>query len=194
MFVAAIVCGSLFLESCGRDASYSGLGSIGTELSGQFSSDFDLINQDGEAVRDEDFRGKVMIVYFGYTNCPDVCPGDIGVLSAALFELEDKAEAVAPIFITVDSERDTPQVLNAYLSFDKRITGLTGGTEAVEAARRSFKLYAQKQAQPDSALGYTFDHQRFYYIVDRTGQPIYAIFGGASPKDLANVLRRSIKR
>ncbi|WP_428407603.1 SCO family protein [Hyphococcus sp.] len=163
-------------------------------LSDQFTGEFDLVNKDGERVTDQDFQGKVRLVYFGFTNCPDVCPGDVGVMSAALNELGDNADEVAPIFISVDPERDTPQALTDYFAFDGRIVPLTGSVEAAKAARNAFKLVAQKETLPDSALGYTVNHGRFFYIVDRKGQPQHAVVGGLSPQELAALLRREIRK
>jgi len=161
-------------------------------LSEQFTGDFDLIDKNGDRVVDEDYDGRVMLVYFGFTHCPDVCPGDVGVMSATLNALGEKASEVAPIFISVDPERDTPEVLRDYFSFDDRIIALTGDVVAAEAARASFKLYAQKEPLPDSALEYTVQHGRFFYITDRSGQPTYAVIGGIDPEGLAALLRRSI--
>lgn len=163
------------------------------ELSDQFTGAFNLIDKNESAVSQDDFAGKVMLVYFGFTHCPDVCPGDVGVISAALNELGDAADEIAPVFISVDPERDTPQALRDYFAFDERIVALTGDMEASRAAQTSFKVIAQKQPLPDSALIYTIDHTRFYYIADRTGQPRKAVVGGVSPQELADVLRRSIK-
>lgn len=163
------------------------------KLSDQFTGDFDLIDKNGEKRTDKDFEGKVMLVYFGYTHCPDVCPTDVNVMSAALNELGDEAREVAPIFISVDPERDTPQAMAEYFAFDDRIIPLTGTPEAAAAARASFKLVAQKQTLPDSALGYVVNHGRFFYITDRKGTPEYAITGGLSPQELAALLRRNIE-
>jgi protein SCO1 len=163
------------------------------ELSGQFTGDFALVDKTGAARSDEDFEGKVMLVYFGFTHCPDVCPGDVNVMSAALNELGDDAAEIAPIFISVDPERDTPQALTDYFAFDDRIIPLTGSPEAAQAAREAFKVMALKQPLPDSALVYTVNHQRFFFITDRSGQPEYAIVGGINPQELAALLRRSIK-
>lgn len=183
----------LLLAACSRQDGASDPMKSAIKLSDQYSSDFELVDQNGAPARDEDFRGKVMVVYFGYTSCPDVCPIDVGVLSAALNQLGDAASEVAPIFISVDPERDTPETLKNFLSFDPRLIGLTGDAKAAEAARLSFKLYAQKREEPDSALGYTVDHGRFFYIVDRSGRPVYAVPGGVTPENLAEILRRSIK-
>ena len=161
-------------------------------LSDQFTGDFDLVDKTGARKTDEDFEGKVMLVYFGFTHCPDVCPGDVNVMSAALNELGDEAGEVAPVFISVDPERDTPEALTDYFAFDERIVPLTGSVSAAEAARNAFKLVAQKEPLPDSALEYTVNHGRFFYITDRFGQPEYAIVGGVSPQELAALLRRNI--
>lgn len=178
--------------ACGREPSAA----IPTEgvvaLSEQFTGDFALVDKTGAPVADEDFEGKVMLVYFGFTNCPDVCPGDVGVMSATLNELGDKADEVAPLFISVDPERDTPEALSDYFAFDERIVPLTGSVEAADAAKRGFKLSAYKEDLPGSALGYTVNHQRFFFITDRDGQPKYGVVGGASPQDLAALLRREI--
>ena len=162
-------------------------------LSDQFTGDFDLIDKTGAARADEDFEGRVMLVYFGFTHCPDVCPGDVGVMSAALNELGADADAVAPVFISVDPERDTPEALDDYFAFDDRIIPLTGSADAAKAAREGFKQYARIEPLPDSALEYTVNHGRFFYVTDRNGQPRYALTGGVGPQELAALLRRSIE-
>ena len=183
----------LLLAACGSGENAA----IPTEgvvaLSDQFTGDFALIDKTGAAVADEDFEGKVMLVYFGFTNCPDVCPGDVGVMSATLNELGNSADEVAAVFISVDPERDTPAALADYFAFDDRLIPLTGAPEAADAARAAFKLYAQKQALPDSALGYTVQHQQAFFITDRAGQPKFAVMGGSNPQDLAALLRREIR-
>ena len=184
----------LGLAACGQGAVTPVPTGIEIELSEQFTGDFALIGDDGEPVADEDFEGKLMLVYFGFTHCPDVCPGDVGVMSAALNELGDKAEEIAPIFISVDPERDTPEALREYFAFDERIVALTGAPEAVETARNGFKVFAQKVPLPDSALEYTVEHQRFFFVADRTGQPRIGMIGGLSPQELAEVLRRKINK
>lgn len=184
----------VFLAACDGGSSVP----IPTEgvvaLSDQFTGEFSLVGKDGATVADEDFEGKVMLVYFGFTNCPDVCPGDVGVMSAALNELGRKADQVAPVFISVDPERDTPQALADYFAFDERIIALTGSVDAAAQARAAYKLVAQKQRLPNSALGYTVNHGRFFYINDRKGQPQLAVVGGISPQALAALLQREIAK
>ena len=199
-FRIAAAAATLGLAACGQPSS-STQGPVPgqIDLSEQFTGEFSLIDKDANPVSQDDFAGKVMLVYFGFTHCPDVCPGDIGVMSATLNELGEDADKVAPVFITLDPERDTPQALRDYFAFDERIIPLTGDMEASKAAQAAFKVYASKVPLPDSALVYTIDHSRFYYIVDRAGQPRKAVLGGTtvadniSPQDLAAILRRSIE-
>lgn len=163
-------------------------------LSDAFSSDFDLVGVDGAPVRDETFRGRPMVVYFGFATCPDVCPLALQRLSAALDLLSEKESAeLAPVFITVDPARDTPERLGAYLAFDNRIIGLTGTAEAVDRARQSFKVYARRQPLPESALGYTMDHSSLFYLVARDGAVPFALHDSLTPDQLAEMLRRMVR-
>ena len=180
----------LSLVACGQPVV---LPDNAVRLSDAFHGEFSLIDTNEKAVTQADFTGKVMLVYFGFTNCPDVCPGDVGIMSAALNRLGDNADKVAPIFISVDPERDTPEALRTYFAFDNRIIALTGDEKASEAARAGFKMFAQKQILPDSALGYTVDHGRFFYVSDNNAQPQYAIAGAATSEQLAQMLEYAIK-
>jgi protein SCO1/2 len=161
-------------------------------LSDQFTGDFALVDVDGAPKTDEDFRGKFMLVYFGFATCPDVCPMALARIGQALDELEERDRAAfAPLFITVDPERDTPAALKTYLSFDERLIGLTGETDAVDKARASFKVYAKKVPLPDSALGYTMDHTSLFYVVGPDGKLLFALRDSLTPSELASVLRRT---
>ncbi|MBT8473304.1 MAG: SCO family protein [Marinicaulis sp.] len=194
LVLGAIAAAALF-ASCERETSSSNLIPIDgvIRLSDQFTGNFALTDKNGAAVDDEDFEGKVMLVYFGFTHCPDVCPGDVGVMSATLNALGDDAGEVAPIFISVDPARDTPQALSDYFAFDERITALTGDEDAAKAARDGFKVYANIEPLPDSALEYTVNHQRMFFVTDRAGQPQIAITGGIGPDELTQLLRRQIE-
>ncbi len=178
------------VSACGGEGG-SGLPQEGViRLSDQFSADFALVDQNGRLTRDEDFKGKVAIVYFGFATCPDVCPLALGRLSAALNELsEQEREKVAPIFITVDPDRDTPEALRTYLAFDPRIIGLTGDRGAIEQAKAGFKVYAEPQNLPDSAVGYTMNHSSLFYLMDRKGGLPYALEDTLAPDQIAAAIR-----
>lgn len=110
---------------------------------------FSLTNQHGAVVTDTDFRGRLMLVFFGFTNCPDICPITAKSLSDTMGLLGDKADQVAPIFISVDPARDTPEVMkNYFASFDARIQALTGSPDAIKQAASAYKAYYAK-AQPE---------------------------------------------
>lgn len=163
-------------------------------LSDAFSSEFDLVGVDGTALSNESFRGRPMVVYFGFATCPDVCPLALQKLSSALDLLPDRDRAdLAPLFITVDPARDTPEMLKAYLAFDDRLIGLTGSAAAIDRARQSFKVFARRQPLPNSALGYTMDHSSLFYLVSRDGSVPLALHDTLTPEELAEMLRRTIR-
>lgn len=163
-------------------------------LSDAYSGRYTLQGVDGRTVTQDDFRGKPVILYFGYTSCPDVCPVSIGLLAAALGQLSpDERARFAAVFVTVDPERDTADALSAFLSIEPSIIGLTGTAEAAEAARQSFKVYAQKRQTPQSALPYTMDHMDLFYIVGPDTTPQTAIRTAVTSEQLAAILRRAIK-
>ena len=130
-----------------------------------------------------------MLIYYGFASCPDVCPAALSVMSASLDEMGASAEKLQPLFITVDPERDTPELLKAHLAFDPRIVGLTGTEEQAQTARENMKVFAKKVELPDSALGYTVDHQSLFYVVDATGEAKLALNDKMAPKDIAAVLK-----
>lgn len=182
---------ALLLAACGGGAEEARPLPGVIELSDQFSADFALVDQDGAVMRDEDIKGRVGVVYFGFASCPDVCPLALGRLSAALNELKPgEIEKVAPLFITVDPDRDTPEKLKAFLAFDDRIMGLTGERAAIEAVKANFKVFAEPEASADSALGYTMQHTSFFYLIDRTGALTVALEDTLTPAEIADAIRR----
>jgi protein SCO1/2 len=181
---------ALALDACGQQSSAPPAPGV-IALSDQFSSDFALIDQNGVLMRDDDLKGKAAIVYFGFATCPDVCPLALGRLSAALNELTPKErEKVMALFITVDPDRDTPEALKKFLAFDERITGLTGDRMAIEAAKKGFKVYAEAETLPNSALGYTMQHSSIFYLIDRNGQLRVALEDTMEPAAIAVEIRR----
>lgn len=131
---------------------------------------FSLIDQTGKRVTDKDFHGKTMLVFFGFTHCPDICPSGLQVMTAGLEALGDAAKDVIPVFITLDPERDTPQMLAEYVrSFHPRLMALTGTKEDVTAAAKAYRVYYQKVPSETAPNDYTIDHSAIFYIIDANG-------------------------
>ncbi len=152
---------------------------------------FSLVNQDGTRVTDKDFRGKKMLLYFGFTHCPDICPGSLQVISTALEKLGPAADNITPIFITVDPERDTPKVLADYVaSFHPRLVGLTGGKKEVDdVVKKTFRVYAKKVKDPNQPDSYTMDHASLIYLMDENGKFVHYFGHPTSADKLVDQLR-----
>lgn len=130
---------------------------------------FTLVDHHGKSVTERDYLGKPTLIFFGFTNCPDVCPTTLSELTTRLQELGPEAHRLNVLFITVDPERDTPQQLALYLSsFDPRITGLSGTPENISAAMTGYRVYAHKIPLKDG--GYTMDHTAAVYMMNSKGQ------------------------
>lgn len=131
---------------------------------------FTLTDHTGKRVSDRDFRGRHMLVFFGFTFCPDVCPTALQVVSAALDKLGSKADRVVPIFITIDPDRDTPQQMAQYVgSFSPRLIGLTGTQAEIDTVLKEYRVYARKVPDPKSSAGYTMDHSAIIYVMGPDG-------------------------
>jgi cytochrome oxidase Cu insertion factor (SCO1/SenC/PrrC family) len=137
---------------------------------GHVGGPFTLTDQTGRTRTDADFRGKLMLVYFGYTTCPDICPTDLMQIGLALDKLGDARADVQALFISVDPERDTTDVLAKYVAnFNPRILGLTGTSAQVRAAADAYKAYYARYTPPDGAV-YLVDHTGFIYLMGRSGE------------------------
>ena len=137
---------------------------------GHVGGPFELTDHTGKKRTDADFRGKLLIVYFGYTFCPDICPTDLQQIGLAVEHLGTAGAAVQPLFITIDPERDTPEVLAQYVpSFHPKLLGLTGSLEEIAKVTREYKVVYTKY-QPPEGGPYLIDHTGFTYIVDATGK------------------------
>ena len=158
---------ALFPEARERLFPAEGVRSIGRALVG---GPFTLTDHAGKRVTDQDFRGRYMLVFFGFTYCPDVCPSALQVVSAALNKLGPKADRFAPVFITIDPERDKPAELSSYVqSFHPRLVGLTGSPEEIDHAVKAYRVYVRKTEDPKSSAGYTFDHTSLIYVMGPDG-------------------------
>jgi protein SCO1/2 len=152
---------------------------------------FSLHTTDGRTVTNDSFHGKWLLVYFGYTNCPDVCPTVLNEVGVALHELGPLAARVQPVFITVDPARDKTPVLKKYLSsFDPHIIGLRGNGEETEAAAKAFHVYYRPVALGNAQ--YTMDHSGFLYLIDPKGKFSSLITGNLPGHDMAQTLRKKI--
>jgi cytochrome oxidase Cu insertion factor (SCO1/SenC/PrrC family) len=131
---------------------------------------FSLTDSSGKRVTDTDFRGRDMLVFFGFTSCPDICPASLQLISAALDKLGPKADRIAPIFITIDPERDTAAKLAEYVKhFSPRIVGLTGTPEEIATAAKAYRVYYNKVPNKDAPGDYTMDHTGIIYLMDANG-------------------------
>jgi cytochrome oxidase Cu insertion factor (SCO1/SenC/PrrC family) len=150
---------------------------------------FDLVDHTGKRRTDLDFRGKLMLVYFGYSYCPDVCPTDLLAIGLTLDRLGGDAEAVQPLFITVDPGRDTPEHLATYVPFfHPRLIGLTGTPGQISKVASAYRVYFAKVAVSGGA-GYTVDHSSFIYLMDRVGRYIGFFPPGSPTERMAEVIR-----
>ncbi len=132
---------------------------------------FSLVDQTGKRVTEKDFLGRPMLIFFGYRNCPDICPSGLQVVTAALEKLGDRAKDLQPVFITVDPARDTPEKLAEYLkSFSPRFTGLSGTPEEVAAAAKAYRVYYQKVEDEKFKDTYSMDHSAIFYLMGADGQ------------------------
>lgn len=144
---------------------------------------FSLTDQNGRRVTEADFRGKPVLVFFGFTNCPDICPTALFEMSEVLRRLGSDAEKVNAIFISVDPERDTPEKLKDYLqSFHDRISALTGSQADIDAVTKAYKAYAKRV--PLEGGNYTMDHSAIVYLMDKNGRFV-APFNLKRPADEA---------
>jgi protein SCO1 len=154
---------------------------------------FELLTPDGRTVTDETFRGKWLLIYFGYTFCPDVCPGTLMEMTRAMENIGPLADKVQPIFITVDPARDTPQVMGEYLkSFDPRFVGLSGTRQQTAAAAKVFHVYYSEKRLDTNPSEYVFDHSSYIYIMDPNGNFVNLLAGDMPGHEVAKNLKRVI--
>jgi protein SCO1 len=150
---------------------------------------FQLLDQDAKLVSEQDFKGKPLLVFFGFTHCPDICPTELFDMSEVLRKLGPDANRVAMLFISVDPERDTPAVMKDYLSsFEPQIRGLTGDTAAIAAVEKSYRVYAKKV--PLDGGEYTMDHSAILYLMDKNGRFVAPFNLKRRPEESAADLRR----
>jgi cytochrome oxidase Cu insertion factor (SCO1/SenC/PrrC family) len=150
---------------------------------------FNLINDKGHAVTDADYRGRCMLIFFGYSNCPDECPLTLQKMATVLAALGPLADRIVPLFITVDPAHDTPSKLTEYLgNFDTRITGLTGSSEQIAAAAAAYRIY-YSPAEHEQSGADLVSHSTFIYLMNPAGK-LQALFSQDTDTDtVATALR-----
>ena len=163
-FLAGLVlCGAVILLATGPLSTQNGpqIAAVG--------GPFRLVNQDGQTVTDQDYKGRPFLVFFGFTHCPEVCPTTLFEVSEIIRNLGPDGDRVRAIFITIDPERDTPTAMKEYLSsFDPRLSGLTGDLDAIAAVAKSYRAFYRKV--PLDQGGYTMDHTAIVYLMDKQGR------------------------
>ncbi len=143
---------------------------------------FKLTDQDGRVVTDADFRGKWVLLYFGYTHCPDACPTAFNTIAEALDQLGSRREKIQPLFITLDPERDTPAVLKEFTgAFQAGIVGLTGSPAQVAALAKQYRIDYKKHPVPENN-DYSIDHTSIIFLISPQGQPL-SLFSHETPPD-----------
>ena len=168
----------LALAACQtQTANNESLTAQGNLEGARIGGDFTLTNQDGQSVRWADFAGKYRMVYFGYTYCPDVCPLDLNRIMLGYRMLEkshpEVAAKIQPIFITVDPQRDTVDVVKTYVAhFHPRLIGLTGTSEQIETVKNDFVVVASKEGDQAATQDYLVNHTRTPFLFGPEGQPI----------------------
>jgi len=158
--------------------------------SGAVGGPFTLIDQNGATRSDADFRGKVMLIYFGYTYCPDACPTTLNAISQTLDMIGNQASKVQPIFISVDPARDTPEQLKAYAAnFHAGILYLTGAPDTLKQVEGEYRVYVAKVPQSGSD-DYLIDHSSIIYVMGTNGRYLATIPAGLPPKVMAATLQK----
>ena len=191
--LAAVLLGGLVIMGVGalltlayRDTPR---GAAGTLLASAIGGPFRLVDQNGKTVTDADLKGKWSLVYFGYTHCPDACPTALNDIAIALDQLGPKREAVRAVFITVDPERDTPEVLKDYVtSFDAPILALSGSPEEIARAAKVYRVYYAKHPEPGG--DYSMDHSSVIYVMDPEGRFTASFTHQSTPEEIAERLKK----
>lgn len=165
--------------------------SSGTALIG---GDFQLTDSTGKIYTPADFKGRYMLVYFGFTHCPDICPTSLLLIDTVLEDMGSKGDAIVPVFITLDPERDTPKIVGDYVKhFGPRLVGLTGTPEQIRQAAEAYKVYYRKVEDKSSGLGYMIDHSGYFYLMGPDGKYLTHFSHGVSESALQEGLAKFVR-
>lgn len=180
----------LFLVACARSLPFKAKPFGDAPMAPAFT----LTDQYGQPRSLEDFRGKVVSLFFGFTHCPDVCPNHLARQAEVMRQLGPLAEQVNVLFVSLDPERDTPQALKLYMdAFDPRFIALTGTPTETGAVAKKYKIFWQKTMLPDSALMYTIDHTTNSFVIDQKGRLRLTVPHEMSAADVTHDLKLLIE-
>ena len=192
LLVAALLAAFIILGSAAflaMELHNNGKGAAGTVLGSAIGGSFTLIDQNGKTVTNTALEGKWLLVYFGYTHCPDACPTTLNNIALALRDLGKKSDEVRPVFITIDPERDTPQVMKDYVTaFDAPILALTGTAAEIAQAAKNYRVYYAKH--PEAGGDYSMDHTSVVYVMDPKGRFTASFTGEDPPAQIAERLKK----
>lgn len=192
LLVAALLAAFIILGSAAFlavELHDNGKGAAGTLLGSAIGGSFTLVDQNGKTVTNTALEGKWLLVYFGYTHCPDACPTTLNDIALALQDLGAQRDEVRPVFITIDPERDTPQVMKDYVTaFDAPILALTGTAAEVAQAAKNYRVYYAKH--PEAGGDYSMDHSSVVYVMDPKGRFTASFAGEDPPAQIAERLKK----
>ena len=192
LLAAALLAGFAILGAgafVALDLRDSPRGAAGTLLSSAIGGPFKLVDQNGKTVTNTDLEGKWLLVYFGYTHCPDACPTALNNIALALRDLGAEKQQVRPVFITVDPERDTSSAMKDYVqAFDAPIVALTGSDAAIAQAAKEYRVYYAKHAEAGGE--YSMDHSSIIYVMDPKGRFTASFTGEDPPAQIAARLKK----
>lgn len=180
--------GLVLLLGCGQPPTFHATDITGASF-GRLSTLESLSDHTGRRITSADFQDKVVVLFFGYTHCPDICPTTLVTLQAVMQQLGSDAERIAVRFVTLDPERDTTEVLAAYVPwFDARFRGLRGDPEATRRVAEDFRVFFSK-VQGTAAAGYSLDHSSMSYVFDPQGRIRLLLRHGETPQHITADLR-----
>jgi protein SCO1/2 len=186
LLMLLLMCGLAACKPAGETGKF-----VATDISGaDFAQRLSLMDHTGKQRTLTDFKGKAIALFFGYTHCPDVCPTTMVDLKQTIKLLGPRADELQVLFVTLDPERDTQEVLSKFVpSFDSRFIGLRGSVEEIEATAKVFKIFASK-VKSEGRSGYTIDHSAGIYVFDKTGKIRLYVDYGEKPADMANDIKQ----
>ncbi|WP_341791047.1 SCO family protein [Rickettsia endosymbiont of Gonocerus acuteangulatus] len=161
------------------------------EDNAEIGGDFELIDQNGEIFNSDELKGKLSLLYFGFTGCPDICPTSLNKITKAVEILSENKIDIVPVFITIDPRHDTPAVLKEYLKhFHPKFIGLTGDEKQIREVADKFKVYYAKAAsENDNDQDYMLDHSSFTYLMNENGKYLKHFYLDSAPSEIMEFLK-----